>query len=67
MNKYYFTFGYGQVPGIGWYAIVKADTENEAREKMVQRLGNNHWSFTYLSAEDAGVERFNLKLWEVIE
>ncbi len=66
MKDFYFTFGYGQVPGIGWYAIVKANDMAEAAEKMVTRLGNNRWALSYRSAEDAGVERFNLKLWEVI-
>lgn len=66
MNQYFFTFGSGQVPGINWYAIVHANTENEARAKMLARLGSNRWAFVYPSAEAAGVYRYNLKLWEEI-
>ncbi len=66
MRAYYFTFGHGQTPSIGYYNIVHAKDENEAREKMVKHLGNNRWSHSYDSAEAAGVERFNLILWETI-
>lgn len=66
MKIYYFTFGYGHDPGIGYYNIVYAENENEARDKMVKRLGTNKWAFVYMSAHDAGVERFSLTLWETI-
>jgi hypothetical protein len=61
LNKYYFTFGYGQTPGIGYYHIIEAENEGVARERMHERFGPK-WAFCYYSAEAAGVERFNLKL-----
>ena len=58
-QNWYFTFGYGQNPGIGYYTVIFG-TYNDAREEMVIRYGRN-WAFQYPSVEKAGVERFNLK------
>jgi hypothetical protein len=58
-QDWYFTFGYGHNPGIGYYAVYHG-TFSEAREQMVRDY-NDKWSFQYPSAEAAGVDRFNLK------
>lgn len=60
MNKFYFTFGHGQNPGIGYYTIIEAKDEEAAREIM-HTLYDNKWSFCYTSPEKAGVEKYDLK------
>ena len=66
MNKYYFTFGYGHNPGIGYYTIIEAEDEGIARELMTELYPGDpnpkcgRWAFCYPSAEAAGVDRFNL-------
>jgi len=58
-QDWYFTFGYGHDPGIGYYAVFHG-TYGSAREEMIQRWGKK-WAFQYGSAEKAGVKRFKLK------
>jgi hypothetical protein len=60
MNEYIFTFGYGQNPGIGYFVVIKADNEGEARTKMKKAYGDR-WSFCYSSRDKAGVDKYNLK------
>jgi hypothetical protein len=57
-KDWYFTFGSGQNPGLGYYAVFHG-TFNSAREKMAAAYGER-WAFQYPSAEKAGVERFGL-------
>lgn len=59
MKKYYFTFGFGQVHA-NCYTVIEAENSEEARREMTIRWGRK-WSMQYNSAEEAGVERFNLK------
>lgn len=59
LKDFYFTFGHGQ-PNFGCYHVIKAENENKAREIMFRRFGKK-WSMMYKSAEDAGVEEYNLK------
>ena len=58
-QMWYFSFGSGQKPGLGWYAKYYG-TYGTAREQMVADY-NDKWSFQYDSAEACGVERFNLR------
>ena len=58
---WWFTFGYGHEPGIGYYTT-REGTFNEAREKM--NADYPRWAFQYASAEEAGVEKYNLKYVE---
>lgn len=65
-KPYYFTFGFGQVDAEGnsladCYTIVSARSESEARFYMYKWWGIN-WSMMYTSAEQAGVEKYNLRL-----
>jgi hypothetical protein len=57
-RDWYFTFGCGQAYAGHYHKIY--GTFEFAREKMFHRFGAK-WSMQYKSAEDAGVERFNLK------
>ena len=59
MNKYYFTFGFGQVHQ-NCYHVIVAENEDDARDIMNDRF-DNKWSMMYKSAEEAGVEKYNLK------
>lgn len=63
MKEYYFTFGFGHHQPdrslSNHYTIVSANSATEARQKMVERRGSK-WSFNYDSAEQAGVEKYNL-------
>lgn len=56
---YWFTFGYGQEYGPWGYAKFFG-TYSSARQQMHDHFGDK-WSFQYGSAEDAGVEQYNLK------
>lgn len=58
-KEFFFTFGYGQIPGNGWYCRIKAPTFHEAREIMAKRTLK--FSFQYDSAEAAGVEEYHLR------
>ena len=58
MKKWWFTFGCGQ-PHENCYHVIEAENSNEARKKMFERFGTK-WAMQYDSAEDAGVEEFNL-------
>lgn len=58
-KKYYFTFGHGQAY-FGYYHVIEAEDEMSARELMVERF-ENKWSMMYESAEEAGVDEWNLK------
>ena len=57
-RDYYFTFGCGQVHANGYY-VITANSSMEARAEMFEQFGNK-WSMMYNSAEEAGVEKFNL-------
>jgi hypothetical protein len=59
MTKFYFTFGFGQ-PHENCYTIIEAEDWGTAHRQMVQKFGNK-WSMQYESAEEAGVEKFNLR------
>jgi hypothetical protein len=63
MKLFYFTFGYGQRPGIGYYTTIEAENEWEAREKMNSKFGRS-WAFCYHSPEAAGVDKYNLSLYK---
>lgn len=54
---WYFTFGHGHMPGIGYYTKFYG-TYASAREQMNAKY--EKWAFQYESAEEAGVNRFNL-------
>ena len=58
MNKWYFTFGFGQVYA-NCYTTIEAHNKITARMKMMNKCGTK-WAFQYDSAEDAGVEEFGL-------
>ena len=58
-KDFFFTFGYGQIPGAGYYCKIKAVDISEAIEIMQKRTLK--YTFCYDSAEEAGVERFSLK------
>jgi len=59
MKRFYFTFGCGQIHE-NYYHVIEAKNENEARKQMNLRF-DNKWSMVYNSAEEAGVDEFNLK------
>ena len=59
-TPYYFTLGCGQ-PNANCYTTICARNATEAAEEMFRRYGNK-WSMQYTSAEEAGVEKWNLKL-----
>lgn len=59
MNDYYFTFGCGQLFE-NCYVIISAKNSVDARAEMFRQYGKN-WSMQYNSAEEAGVEEFNLR------
>ncbi len=60
LKKFYFTFGFGQKYE-NCYTIIEAEDSSRAREIMFATFGRM-WAFQYNSAEEAGVEEFNLKL-----
>lgn len=49
MENFYFTFGFG-TDKANCYTVIKANTWEEAREKMVERWGLN-WAFQYSEDE----------------
>ena len=57
-KDWYFTFGCGQAHA-GHYAVISG-TCDEARQEMFRRFGRQ-WSMQYASAEEAGVEKWNLE------
>jgi hypothetical protein len=59
MKKFWFTFGIGQ-PHENCYHVIEAENSEQARKKMFERFGSQ-WSMQYNSAEDAGVQEYNLK------
>lgn len=59
MKKWYFTFGFGQLHE-GGYHVIETKNSEDARDEMFKRFGTK-WSMQYDSAEEAGVERFNLR------
>lgn len=59
MKKFYFTFGFGQQHENG-YHVIEAKNSEEARREMFRKFGTK-WSMQYDSAEEAGVEEFNLR------
>ena len=58
-KTFYATFGCGQIHE-NCYIKILAGNEEEAREYMCRRFGTK-WSMMYNSAEEAGVEEYNLK------
>ena len=58
MQDYIFTFGYGQIPGIGMFCRIQAETHWEARQIMGGRT--TKFAPSYSSEEKAGVEKFHL-------
>jgi hypothetical protein len=61
-KDWFFTFGMGHA-NAGCY-IVFHGTYSSARDMMVEHFGLK-WCMQYSSAEDAGVERWNLRRLEV--
>jgi len=59
MAKYYFTFGFGQ-PHENCYHVIEAANSVDARAEMFRKFSDK-WSMMYESAEEAGVEKFNLR------
>jgi len=45
LNKYYFTFGFGQVHQNGFH-VIEAENGFIAREEMFRKFGNK-WAFQY--------------------
>lgn len=69
MNKYYFTFGYGHrllngQSAINHYVVIEAEDEMKAREIMCWYY-NSKWSMCYHSADEFGIEKYNLKQVEL--
>jgi hypothetical protein len=56
-NFWYFTFGSGHKHPNGYVKI--HGTFDEARQEMCNRFGEK-WAFQYRTAEDAGVDAYNL-------
>ena len=61
--QFWITFGFGQELE-GCYTIVEAPNEADARLHINMMYGSL-WSFIYRTAEEAGVERFNLHFVEL--
>ena len=64
LNKYFFTFGCGHLDrynnSLGQsFCVIYGATPSEARETM-QSVRGDKYCTNYLTAEDAGVERFGL-------
>ena len=57
-KDYYFTFGFGQ--GHDNCYVVIHGTYQSARERMFEVWGSK-WAMQYDSADDAGVDEFNLR------
>lgn len=64
-RRFYVTFGHGQKRGIGFYSIIHAIDGSRARV-MASHFYGKDWSQIYNSPEEAGVEKFDLKLHEEI-
>jgi hypothetical protein len=58
-KEFIFTFGYGQIPGIGWFCRIRAESFEKAREIMHSRT--RRYCGQYESEEAAGVERYGLR------
>ena len=58
VRDWYFTFGFGHKHE-GCYTVIKG-TYDEARMEMFDKHGLK-WAFQYIDAEDAGVEKWQLK------
>lgn len=58
IKDYIFTFGDGQIPGIGMFCKVKASSALEARTIMANRT--RKYAFMCDSEEKAGVEKYGL-------
>lgn len=64
MNTYFFTFGSNHYDEYGHnlfncYTMIEAHSEDDARRIMTAYRGNK-WSMVYKTAEDAGVNTYNL-------
>lgn len=65
MEKYYFTFGFGQKHE-GCFTVIEAENYGKAREEMFDKFGKK-WAFQYKEKDwynDKGIsqqEQFNLK------
>jgi hypothetical protein len=66
MQKYFFTFGSNMhdTKGrslLGWYTMIEANTENEAREIYAAKFGS-HWAFTYTQDQiNEQIPKYNLQ------
>ena len=65
MKKFYFTFGYGQYllsgkSAANCYIVIDAVDEMKAREIMCYHYGSK-WSMCYSSADEFGIEKYNLR------
>jgi len=66
LKKWFFSFGQGHVSPSGYplhnvVAEIEAGSYMDAREKMFSFAGEK-WAFQYGSKEEAGVDRFNLRV-----
>ena len=59
LKKWYFTFMPSQEDKKNCYHVIEADTMMAARAIMFIEYGDQ-WFTSYASAEEAGVDRFNL-------
>ena len=64
-RDWYFTFGSNHIGvqdgSLGRSFMVVFGTWGEARDKLIEEIGGNAFAFQYGSAEEAGVERFDLR------
>ena len=58
VKDYIFTFGDGQIPGIGMFCRIKASSTLEARTIMANRT--RKYALMYDSEEKAGVQKYGL-------
>lgn len=66
MKQFIITFGFNHKDTKGnllrnCYTIIRALSEDYAREKMMKSKLHSQWSNIYKSKKDAGVKEYNLK------
>ena len=64
MKPFYFTFGVGDPVNHKHYVVIMAPNGEEAARTMFALYGKQ-WAFQYRSADEAGVEKWDLKLRKV--
>lgn len=58
VKDFIFTFGSGQIPGLGMFCRIKASSALEARIIMADRT--RKYAFMYNSEKEAGVQKYGL-------